>query len=42
VKQVTKIGDFEGILAWTIGLSQERPLRVSSSGSPPQLTIEIG
>ncbi len=42
VKQVTKIGDFEGILAWTIGLSQERPFRVSSSGSPPQLTIEIG
>jgi hypothetical protein len=42
VRQVTKIGDFEGVLAWTIGLSQERPFKVSSSGSPAQLTIEIG
>jgi hypothetical protein len=40
VKQVTKIGDFEGVLTWTIGLSQERPFKVSSS--PPGLTIEIG
>ena len=40
VKQVTKIGDFEGVLTWTIGLSQKRPFKVSSS--PPGLTIEIG
>ena len=40
VKQVTKIGDFEGVLTWTIGLSQERPFKVSSSA--PGLIIEIG
>jgi hypothetical protein len=42
VRQVTKIGDFEAILAWTIGLSEKRPFNVTSSGSPPRLTIEIG
>jgi len=42
VRQVTKIGDFEGILAWTIGLSEKRPFKVTSAGSPPHLTIEIG
>jgi len=40
VQQVTKIGDFEGVLTWTIGLSQERPFKGSSSA--PGLTIEIG
>ncbi len=42
VKQVTKIGDFEALLAWSIGLSEKRPFKVTSSGSPPRLTIEIG
>ena len=42
VQQVTKIGDFEAVLAWTIGLSEKRPFKVTSAGSPPHLTIEIG
>jgi hypothetical protein len=42
VQQVTKIGDFEAILAWTIGLSEKRPFKVTSAGSPPHLTIAIG
>lgn len=42
VRQVTKIGDFEAVLAWTIGLSEKRPFKVTSAGSPPHLTIEIG
>lgn len=42
VKQVTKIGDFEALLAWTIGLTEKRPFKVTSSGSPPHLAIEIG
>jgi hypothetical protein len=42
VQQVTKIGDFEAVLAWTIGLSEKRPFKVTSAGSPPRLTIEIG
>jgi hypothetical protein len=40
VRQVSKIGDFEAVLTWTIGLSQERPFKVTSAGS--RLTIEIG
>jgi hypothetical protein len=42
VRQVTKIGDFEAVLAWTIGLSGKRPFKVTSAGSPPHLTVEIG
>jgi len=42
VQQITKIGDFEAVLAWTIGLSEKRPFKVTSAGSPPHLTIEIG
>jgi hypothetical protein len=42
VRQVTKTGDFEAVLTWAIGLSKERPFKVTSSGSPPRLTIELG
>ena len=42
VRQVTKTGDFEAVLTWAIGLSQQRPFKVTSSGSPPRLTIELG
>jgi hypothetical protein len=42
VQEVSKVGDFEAVLTWTIGLSQKRPFKVTSSGSPPRLTIEIG
>jgi hypothetical protein len=30
------------VLAWTIGLSEKQPFNVTSAGSPPRLTIEIG
>ena len=42
VRQVTKTGDFEAVLTWAIGLSEQRPFKVTSSGSPPRLTIELG
>ncbi len=42
VREVTKSGDFEAVLRWTIGLSEKRPFKVTTSGSPPRLTIEIG
>jgi hypothetical protein len=42
VQQISKVGDFEAVLAWTIGLSQKRPFKVTSAGSPPRLTIELG
>lgn len=42
VRQVTKTGDFEAVLTWSIGLSQERPFHVITSGSPARLTIVFG
>src|SRR4249919_2233817 len=42
VREIVKTGDFEGVLTWVIGLSGERPLTVTSSGSRASLTVEIG
>ncbi len=42
VQEIAKTGDFEAVLRWTIGLSEERPFTVTSSGSPARLTIEFG
>jgi hypothetical protein len=42
VRQVSKTGDFEAVLTWSIGLSQERPFHVITSGSPARLTIVFG
>jgi hypothetical protein len=42
LRELVKTGDFEAVLTWTIGLSERRPFTVTSSGSPPRLTIEIG
>jgi hypothetical protein len=41
VREIAKTGDFEGVLTWVIGLSEERPFTVTSTGSP-SLTVEIG
>jgi hypothetical protein len=41
-RQVAKTGDFEAVLTWAIGLSEKRPFKLTSSGSPPRLTIELG
>lgn len=40
VKQVSKTGDFEAVLTWAIGLSEQRPFEVTSE--PSRLTIELG
>ena len=42
VSEIRKTGDFEGVLTWAIGLSEQRPFTVTSSGSPTSLTVEIG
>jgi hypothetical protein len=42
VRQVAKTGDFEAVLTWSIGLSQERPFHVITSGSPARLTVVFG
>ena len=40
VKQVSKTGDFEAVLTWAIGLSEQRGFKVVSE--PSRLTIELG
>ena len=40
VRQVSKTGDFEAVLTWAIGLSEQRPFKVTSG--PSRLTIELG
>ena len=42
VRQVSKTGDFEAVLTWSIGLSEERPFHVLTSGSPARLTVVFG
>ena len=40
VKQVSKTGDFEAVLTWAIGLSEQRAFKVTNE--PSRLTIELG
>ncbi len=42
VREVVKTGDFEAVLTWVIGLTEERPFKVLTSTSPPRLVVEIG
>lgn len=42
VQEIAKTGDFEAVLTWAIGLSEQRPFKVTSSGSPARVTIELG
>jgi hypothetical protein len=42
VRQVSKTGDFEAVLTWSIGLSEQRPFHVVTSGSPARVSIVFG
>ena len=42
VREVVKGGDFEAVLTWVIGVSEQRPFRVVESSSPPRLVVEVG
>jgi len=39
VREVVKTGDFEAVVTWVIGVTEERPFRVTSSGTG--ITVEI-
>ncbi|MDQ2984021.1 MAG: hypothetical protein M3R70_08885 [Actinomycetota bacterium] len=41
VQEIVKTSDFEGVVAWVIGLDEQRPFKVSPSTSP-SLAVEIG
>ena len=40
VRQVSKTGDFEAVLTWSIGLSEQRPFKVLTA--PARLTVVFG
>jgi hypothetical protein len=41
VQEVARIGDFEAVLTWAIGLSERAPFRVTTLDSPPRLVVDI-
>jgi hypothetical protein len=42
IRQVRRIGDFEGVLTWVIGVDRQRPFRVTSQGSPTRIVVDLG
>jgi hypothetical protein len=41
VKDVVRTGDFESVLAWTIGLADKVGYKVQKLESPPRLVIDF-
>lgn len=39
VREIVKTGDFEAVVTWVVGLDEERPFRVATSGR--RLTVEL-
>ena len=42
IRQVRRIGDFEGVLTWVIGVDKQRPFRVTTQDTPARVVIDIG
>jgi hypothetical protein len=42
VREVVKSGDFEAVVTWVVGLTEERPFRVSTPGGAARVLVEIG
>ncbi|SRR6266540_2695136 len=42
VRNVVKSGDFEAVLTWVVGLSEQRPFNVSARTSPPRVVVDVG
>ena len=42
IRQVRRIGDFEGVLTWVIGVDRQRPFRVTSQESPARVVVDLG
>ena len=38
VREVVKIGDFEGVLSWVVGLSERRAFKVAVASVPPGIS----
>ncbi len=42
IRQVRRIGDFEGVLTWVIGLDRRRPFSVTPQDDPIRIAIDVG
>jgi hypothetical protein len=42
VRNVVKSGDFEAVVTWVVGLSEQRPFSVSARTSPPRVVVDVG
>lgn len=42
IQQVRRIGDFEGVLSWVIGLDRQRPFSVTPQQGPARVIIDVG
>ena len=41
VKELVRIGGFEGVLTWAVGLADRVPFRVTTLGDPPRLVVDF-
>lgn len=42
IRQVRRIGDFEGVLTWVLGLDRRRPFSVTSQDNPSRIVVDVG
>jgi hypothetical protein len=42
IKQVRRIGDFEGVLTWVLGLDRRRPFSVTPQDGPMRISVDVG
>ncbi len=42
IRQVRRIGDFEGVLTWVIGLDTKRPFHVTTDTGPARVIVDVG
>ncbi len=42
IRQVRRIGDFEGVLTWVIALDRRRPFSVTPQDGPSRISIDVG
>lgn len=42
IQQVRRIGDFEGVLTWVIGLDRKRPFHVTTQAGPARVIVDLG
>jgi hypothetical protein len=42
IQQVRRIGDFEGVLSWVLGLDKQRPFKVTTETGPARVIVDVG